>query len=331
MSKKIYGIPVTTPFNPEKLGAGGSGAPGKDGFSPIANVTQTDTGAVISITDKSGTTTATIVNGKDGVDGKDGMNGLNGMNGKDGKTPVKGEDYFTEAEIQEIAEYVAEMVEVPEGSGSGVYILADGETVEDAPADADVVIDPNGEGVRAVMSVNGVKPDESGNVVVAGGGAGGGSGADWSQNDPSAPDYIKNKPFYTEVDDDGNEIVHKIDAKYMPEGSGSSSAQQDVDLVLDYNTDEPAIVSGSLDAVVQKILARQKPSITIYKEYPNLPSNCMLFEVTNVTCVDMGDQYALYIHFMYPYNPSYMPEPRLFVFLTVDGFQGTETESPIPQ
>lgn len=43
---------------------------GEDGFSPIATVTQTDSGAVISITDKDGTTTATITNGKDGTDGK---------------------------------------------------------------------------------------------------------------------------------------------------------------------------------------------------------------------------------------------------------------------
>lgn len=43
---------------------GGSGA---DGFSPIANVTQTATGAVITITDKNGTTTARVTNGKDGI------------------------------------------------------------------------------------------------------------------------------------------------------------------------------------------------------------------------------------------------------------------------
>lgn len=45
---------------------------GEDGFSPIATVTQTGDGAVISITDANGTTTATITNGKDGKDGKDG-------------------------------------------------------------------------------------------------------------------------------------------------------------------------------------------------------------------------------------------------------------------
>lgn len=43
--------------------------------------------------------------GKDGADGKD---------GKDGYTPVKGVDYFTPAEVEEIAAQAAEMVEVPE-------------------------------------------------------------------------------------------------------------------------------------------------------------------------------------------------------------------------
>lgn len=61
---------------------------GADGFSPIATVTQTATGATISITDVNGTTTATVTNGKDGKDGVD------GKDGKDGYTPQKGVDYF---------------------------------------------------------------------------------------------------------------------------------------------------------------------------------------------------------------------------------------------
>lgn len=79
---------------------GGTGEPGSAGFSPIAKVTQTDSGAVISITDKNGTTTATIVNGMDGytpqkgVDYFDGKPGKEGSPGDDGYTPVKGKDYF---------------------------------------------------------------------------------------------------------------------------------------------------------------------------------------------------------------------------------------------
>lgn len=41
------------------------GTNGTDGYSPSATVTQTPTGATISITDKTGTTTATVTNGKD--------------------------------------------------------------------------------------------------------------------------------------------------------------------------------------------------------------------------------------------------------------------------
>lgn len=102
----------------------GSGSAGDDGFSPIATVTQTSEGADISITDKNGTTTATITNGKDGepgdqgpagpkgdkgdtgATGPEGPAGQNGSNGKDGKTPVKGTDYFTDADKAEMVNSV---------------------------------------------------------------------------------------------------------------------------------------------------------------------------------------------------------------------------------
>ena len=58
---------------------GKDGTNGSDGFSPVATVTQTSTGATVSITDKSGTTTANIVNG---------TNGTNGTNGADGFSPT---------------------------------------------------------------------------------------------------------------------------------------------------------------------------------------------------------------------------------------------------
>ena len=50
--------------------------------------------------------------GQDGGPGKDGVDGQPGRDGADGKTPVKGTDYFTSDEIQEIAEQAAEMVDV---------------------------------------------------------------------------------------------------------------------------------------------------------------------------------------------------------------------------
>lgn len=59
---------------------GKDGKDGKEGFSPIAKVTETDSGAVITITDAEGTTEATVKNGRDGVDG------IAGKDGKDGAT-----------------------------------------------------------------------------------------------------------------------------------------------------------------------------------------------------------------------------------------------------
>lgn len=52
---------------------GDKGDKGEDGFSPKATVTQTGTGAVISVADANGTTTTEISNGKDGANGADGF------------------------------------------------------------------------------------------------------------------------------------------------------------------------------------------------------------------------------------------------------------------
>lgn len=71
-------------------GGGGSGTAGEDGYSPTAVVTQTDDGAVITITDKSGTTTATVTNGKDGAQGPKGDTGATGAQGPKGDTGATG-------------------------------------------------------------------------------------------------------------------------------------------------------------------------------------------------------------------------------------------------
>jgi hypothetical protein len=94
-------------------GDGSDGTPGKDGFSPIAKVTQTSSGAVITITDAEGTTTATVKNGHDGVDG---TAGKDGKDGADGKTPVKGVDYYTEAEKEALVQEILD--QVPSGGGT---------------------------------------------------------------------------------------------------------------------------------------------------------------------------------------------------------------------
>ena len=74
---------------------GADGAPGQDGFSPSASVAETATGATITITDKTGTTTAEIKNGKDGAPGKAGTNGKDGAPGTPGTNGTDGKDGTT--------------------------------------------------------------------------------------------------------------------------------------------------------------------------------------------------------------------------------------------
>lgn len=101
------------------------------GFSPTAKVEQTADGAVITITDKSGTTTATVTNGTDGKNGTDGVsptvatqaitdgtkvtitdkdgahafNVMNGTNGTNGKSAyqIATENGYTGTETQWLA------------------------------------------------------------------------------------------------------------------------------------------------------------------------------------------------------------------------------------
>lgn len=60
---------------------GEQGPPGSDGVSPTVTVTQTATGAVITATDASGTTSATVFNGQDGLPGQPGADGSPGAPG----------------------------------------------------------------------------------------------------------------------------------------------------------------------------------------------------------------------------------------------------------
>lgn len=50
--------------------------------------------------------------GRNGIDGINGTNGKDGTNGINGKTPVKGVDYFTQAEIQQIENNAAAKVDL---------------------------------------------------------------------------------------------------------------------------------------------------------------------------------------------------------------------------
>lgn len=170
MKRKIIGVTVGTPLNPEKFGGafqeqidqnkkdieslnreklsadalpeavndaiaqakasgefdgkdGKNGKDGQDGYTPVKGVDYFD--GVKGVDGKDGYTP------QKGIDYFDGQDGKNGVDGKDGYTPIKGVDYFDG--------------DPGEPGKSGVYILSSGESIENAPADADVVIDPNGE------------------------------------------------------------------------------------------------------------------------------------------------------------------------------------------
>lgn len=83
-------LPVWAQLQQEIEDLKNSGGGGGSGYSPTAKVEQTETGARITITDKDGTSTADVLNGKNGY------------------TPQKNVDYFTEADKDEMVEKVKE-------------------------------------------------------------------------------------------------------------------------------------------------------------------------------------------------------------------------------
>lgn len=125
---------------------GEQGIPGKDGKTPVKGVDYFTDAEITEIKDEiveqvqvgakgedgksayqlaveagyegSETEWLASLKGKDGKDGTNGINGTNGKDGKDGtngvdgKTPVKGVDYFTTAEIQQIEEAAAAKVDL---------------------------------------------------------------------------------------------------------------------------------------------------------------------------------------------------------------------------
>lgn len=124
-------------FTPEQLEA----LKGKDGFSPVVAVADISGGHRVTITDKNGSKSFDVMDGKDGESGggsgADGFspivsvsnisgghrvsvtdkNGTKTFDVMDGKTPVKGTDYFTAADKAEIAAAAAGQV-TPAGIGA---------------------------------------------------------------------------------------------------------------------------------------------------------------------------------------------------------------------
>lgn len=86
--------------------------------------------------------------GEPGQDGADGKDGAPGAAGADGHTPVKGTDYFTAADKQEIAEAAAGMVSIPDKLPNPNALTFSGAVTEkyDGSAPVTVHIPSSGEG-----------------------------------------------------------------------------------------------------------------------------------------------------------------------------------------
>ena len=95
---------------------GKPGDPGKDGVSPSAKVEQTDEGAVITVTDATGTTKAKLKNGKDGNPGRDAT---------DEQVRTAVEAYMEEHPIQGDTEDIIKLAIKNEASGAVPISITD--------------------------------------------------------------------------------------------------------------------------------------------------------------------------------------------------------------
>lgn len=95
---------------------GKPGDPGKDGVSPTAKVDETNDGAVITVTDATGTTTAKLKNGKDGNPGQ---------NATDEQVRTAVEAYMEEHPIQGDTEDIIKLAIKNEASGAVPVVITD--------------------------------------------------------------------------------------------------------------------------------------------------------------------------------------------------------------
>ena len=95
---------------------GKPGDPGKDGVSPAAKVEETNDGAVITVTDATGTTTAKLKNGKDGNPGQ---------NATDEQVRTAVDAYMEEHPIQGDTEDIIKLAIKNEASGAVPVVISD--------------------------------------------------------------------------------------------------------------------------------------------------------------------------------------------------------------
>ena len=170
--------------------------------------------------------------GKDGINGTDGKPGKDGTNGVDGKTPVKGVDYFTQAEIQQVENNAAAKVDlsdyVKSADLSTVATSGSYEDLTNKPTIPDAYELP----VASATTLGGVKVGSGldiTNGVLSATGGGVADAVDWSkvQNKPefanvaTSGDYndLSNKPTIPSVEGLASEayVNEKVAAIVIPE------------------------------------------------------------------------------------------------------------------
>lgn len=171
--------------------SGGAGGQGTDGFSPIASVEQTEEGAEITITDKYGTTQATIKHGK------------NGQDGKDGYTPVKGVDYFdgkngadgTSVTVKNVSESTAD-------GGNNVVTFSDGKTVTIKNGSKGSKGDKGEQGIQGEKGADGYTPQKNVDYFDGKDGKDGQNGKDGVNGKDGADGKtpIKGTDYFTQAD-----------------------------------------------------------------------------------------------------------------------------------
>lgn len=160
---------------------GDPGKDGQDGYSPTVTVTQTATGATITATDKTGTTTATVRNGAEGAQGAPGTpgadghspivtasksgkvttikvdgkaiatvnDGTDGANGKDGSPGAAGQDgYSPEASVSKSG--TTTTITIKDKSGTTTASVKDGANGKDGAAGS-----PGEDGITPTIGANG--------------------------------------------------------------------------------------------------------------------------------------------------------------------------------
>ena len=170
--------------------------------------------------------------GRNGIDGINGTNGKDGTNGINGKTPVKGVDYFTQAEIQQIENNAAAKVDLSDYTKSAdLSTVATSGSYEDL-TNKPSIPEPYELPVASTTALGGVKVGSGlsiTNGVLSATGGGTADSVDWSkiQNKPNfanvatSGDYndLSNKPTIPSVEGLASEayVNEKVAAIVIPE------------------------------------------------------------------------------------------------------------------